>query len=159
VVGCGDPLGGRGGSNEGEREELWFFLLRIWTFGSTVRRLVTVGKFIPLWFQRYIKCSTTAPRRGTAAPIKTTLLDVKFCWLFWLSMRMWFSEFEHLVQQLDSCTWIPLYSTAFLKLNVQNIKIIKPSWVKIAIKWIWGILQPIHHPLFKLPAYHLDESH
>jgi hypothetical protein len=75
-----------------------------------------------LWSQRYIKCSTATPRFGTAAPIKTTLLDVKFCWLFWLGMRMWFSRFEHLVQQLDSCSWIPLYSTAFLKLNIQNIK-------------------------------------
>jgi hypothetical protein len=65
--------------------------------------------------------SAALPHQG-AALIKTTLLDVKFCWLFWLSMRMWFSGFEHLVQQLDSCSWIPLNSTAFFKLNIQNIK-------------------------------------
>jgi hypothetical protein len=50
------------------------------------------------------------------------LLDKIFGWLFWLSEVMSIAGYEHLIQQLDSDSWIPLYSTAFPKLNIQNMK-------------------------------------
>ena len=63
------------------------------------------------------------------------LLENIFGWLFWLSEVMSIAGYEHLIQQLDSDSWIPLYSTAFPKLNIQNMKWISlhesrwpPNW-------------------------------
>ena len=87
---------------------------------------VTVGKgqngyLYPSGPNGTLSAALPHSRCGTAAPTKITLLDVKFCWLFWLSMRMWFSGFEHLVQQLDSCSCIPLYSMAFFLNSIFKI--------------------------------------
>jgi hypothetical protein len=98
----------------------FFYEFELWR--ARARGLLPLGNLYPSGPNGTLSAALPHSRCGTAAPTKTTLLDVKFCWLFWLSMRMWFLGFEHLVQQLDSCSWIPLYNTAFLKLNIQNIK-------------------------------------
>jgi hypothetical protein len=64
LVGCEDPL-------EGESWEQWRRERRALVLSSAnmnvgelcfFSRSVTVGEFIPLWSQRYIKCSTAIPR-------------------------------------------------------------------------------------------------
>jgi hypothetical protein len=69
-----------------------------------------------------------------------------------MGIRMPIRDFEHLVQQLTNCPWLPLDSTTFSKLRIQNIKAFKLSESEKPSLVIRGILQPVQQPPFSIPC-------
>ena len=72
--------------------------------------------------------NTEALNGGTAGlngrhcrPSQDTLLWMEFWLVSWLDVKMSILKYEHLIQQMTDYSRIPFNSTAFPKLNIQNV--------------------------------------